>query len=341
VPIIDIHAHYVSPDLIAEAERNGTAYGVRVEHNDKNQPILVIGDTVPLRPIFPELSSLTLRLPFLKSFSIDRQVISTWTDLAGDELHRKEAARWSRLQNDTLAAAARSMPERFEAMGTLPMQFPDLAVAEIDYLVRSLNIRSVEIGTNIVGRDLDHDDYRPVWRRLAGLDVFALLHPPRNPVGLERAGNYFLNNLLCYPADTTMAAARLIFSGLLQELPTIKICLAHGGGFLPYQIGRLDRGFAAHPACKKVLSRPPSVFLRYFYFDSLTHHTGALDYLVGLIGSDKVIYGSDYPFEMLDDAGPDRIRQLRNLPTGGKESILSGNVLRLLAPPNPSRPGCC
>lgn len=328
--IIDVHAHFVSPDLVAEVERNGAAYRVRAGHNNEGAPVLIIENTAPLRPIFPELSSLTARLPFFDRFKIDRQVISTWTDLAGDELPRKEAARWSRLQNDTLATAARSMPDRFVAMGTLPMQFPDLAIAELDYLARSLGIRALEIGTNILGRDLDHEDYRPLWRKLADLDVFVLLHPPRSPVGLDRAGDYFLNNLLCYPIDTTMAAARLIFSGLLLEFPTLKICLAHGGGFLPYQIGRLDRGFAAHPACKKTLARPPSEFLRHFYFDTLTHHTGALDYLIGLVGADKVVYGSDYPFEMLDDTGPDRVREILHLAIADQERILSGNAARLL-----------
>ena len=159
----------------------------------------------------------------------------------------REAVRWCRLQNETLAEAAGAMSDRFEAMGTLPMQHPDLAVAELDYIVRDLGMRAVEIGTNINGRDLDGEEFRGVWKRLAELDVFVLLHPPRHPVGMERVGDYFLNNLIAYPADTTIAAARLLFSGVLRQYPTLKCCLAHGGGFLPYQIGRFDRGFCRAP----------------------------------------------------------------------------------------------
>ena len=282
--VIDIHAHYVSPELIGEAARNGALYGVKLQDDATGKQRLVIADTAPLRPVFPDLSDLSLRLPMLKKQGIDRQVISTWTDLAGDELARKEAVRWSRLQNETLAQAARVMPDRFEAMGTLPMQHPDLAIAELEHIVRYLGMRSVEIGTNINGRDLDHEEFRGLWKRLAELDVFVLLHPPRVPVGMERVGNYFLNNLIAYPTDTTIAAARLLFSGILHDYPALKCCLAHGGGFLPYQIGRLDRGFAAHPACKSKISQPPSDFLRSFYYDTLTHHTQALSYLIGLVG---------------------------------------------------------
>src|SRR5450830_340884 len=141
MPVIDIHAHYVSPDLIGEAARNGADYGVKLQDDTTGKQRLVIADTAPLRPVFAELSDLTLRLPMMEAQGIDRQVISTWTDLAGDELARKEAARWSRLQNETLAAAARAMPDRFEAMGTLPMQHADLAIAELNFIVRELGMR--------------------------------------------------------------------------------------------------------------------------------------------------------------------------------------------------------
>jgi aminocarboxymuconate-semialdehyde decarboxylase len=328
--VIDIHAHYVSPDLLREASRNGGHYGVSSQVNAAGLPCLVIGDTPPLRPVFADLSDLNRRLPLLTANGIDRQVLSTWTDLAGDELDRKKAARWARLQNETLADAARAMPDRFDAMGTLPMGYPDLALIELEHMVRHLGFRSVEIGTHINGRDLDHETLREVWRRLAELDVFVLLHPPRRPVGLERAGDYFLNNLVAYPTDTTMAAARLLFSGILRDYPGLKCCLAHGGGFLPYQIGRFDRGFAAHPACKAYLSQPPSDYLSSFYYDTLTHHTKALSYLADLVGPNRLLYGSDYPFEMMDEAGPDRVRQLDSLAANEVRDVLGGNAEALL-----------
>jgi aminocarboxymuconate-semialdehyde decarboxylase len=199
-------------------------------------------------------------------------------------------------------------------------------------------MRSIEMGTHADGRELDHPDFRLLWKRLAELDVFVLLHPPFMPVGLDRVGDYFLNNLISYPVDTTIAAARLVFSGIMAELPDLKICLAHGGGFLPYQIGRFDRGFAAHPACKKAITRPPLDFLRSFYFDTLTHNTAALDYLCATVGADRLVYGSDYPFEMLDESGPSRVRAMKEVSSSDLAAILGSTSRRLLCEAPARRP---
>ena len=242
MPVIDVHAHYVSPQFIAEAGRNGAYYGVKVQDDAEGKHRLVIADTPPLRPVFPELCDLSSRPPMLRASGIDRQVYRHGLISPATSWRPGKLCAGVGLQNETLAEAASAMPDLFEAMGTLPMQHPNLAVAELDYIVRDLGMRAVEIGTNINGHDLDPQEFRSVWKRLAELDVFVLLHPPRLPVGAARVGDYFLNNLIAYPVDTTIAAARLLFSGVLRHYPTLKCCLAHGGGFLPYQIGRLIVG---------------------------------------------------------------------------------------------------
>jgi aminocarboxymuconate-semialdehyde decarboxylase len=122
----------------------------------------------------------------------------------------------------------------------------------------------------------------------------------------------------------------LLFSGVMAEFPGLKICLAHGGGFLPYQIGRMDRGFDAHPACSEHIKNTPSEILSSFIFDSLTHNDGALSFLIESVGADRVVYGSDYPFEMLDPQGPKRLDGLQNLSPEQRERILSGNIRSLL-----------
>jgi aminocarboxymuconate-semialdehyde decarboxylase len=330
--IVDMHAHYVSPDLIREAERNGASYGVTLRYNEAGDAQIAFGDGPWLRPFLPRLRDLDHRRDGLTAQGVDLQIQSAWTDIAGDSLEPALAARWARLQNETMAADVAAAGPMFAAMGTLPMQDPAQAIVEVDYLVGRLAIHAVEIGTNIRGRDLDHPEFRPLWRRLRDLDVFVLLHPPLRPVGLDRTGDYFLNNLISYPADTTIAAARLLFGNLFEELPGLKICLAHGGGFLPYQIGRLDRGHEAHPACK-TLSKPPSLFLDHFIFDSLTHDTQALAYLITRAGADRVVYGSDYPFEMLDERGPDRLGEIATLTRAQKEAILGANMRGFLARP--------
>jgi aminocarboxymuconate-semialdehyde decarboxylase len=326
--IIDMHAHYVSRELVDEAGRNGAFYGVDLIHNAEGREQLRLDGKVTLRPFFPELCDLALRLPLLEASGVARQVLSTWTDLAGDLLPAREGMRWARLQNETLADAARRGAGKFEAMGTLPMQDVGSAIEELDHIVRNLGMRSVEIGTNVNGRDLDGPEFRPLWKRLREHDVFVFLHPPLVPVGLERTGAYFLNNLISYPVDTTIAAARLMFSGIFHELPGLKCCLAHAGGFLPFQIGRMDRGFAAHPACSKALNRRPSELMSSFYYDTLTHNDAALSHLVAVIDRGQILYGSDYPFEMLDPSGPSRVQNLSGLSQREMHAILSGNAER-------------
>ncbi len=328
--IIDIHAHYVSPDLISEARANGAAYGVVIDTAENGRPRLTFPHNgAVLRPFLGELCDLKGRLSYLDAMGVDVQVVSAWTDMSGDDLTPEQGAKWARLQNDTLAADTRASGGRFEAMGTLPMQTVAGAISELEYIVRHLGVRSIEMGTNINGRDLDHPEFRPLWKRLAELDVLVLLHPPFKPVGLERAGDYFLNNLISYPVDTSIAAARLIFSGIMSDLPGLKVCLARVGGFLPYPIGRFDRGFAAHPACKAI-TKSPLEFLRSFYFDTLTHNTAALDYLCATVGADRLVYGSDYPFEMLDESGPSRVRAMRGMSDTDLGAILGSTSRELL-----------
>lgn len=328
--IIDMHAHYVSPTLVKEAAQRGANYGVSLTHSSADEAHLVFQDGVTLRPFFKELCNLDVRLPEMDAAGVEKQVLSTWTDLAGDNLPAAEGVRWARLQNETLAQDIQAHAERFLGMATLPMQDVSLAIEELEFVVNKLGMRSIELGTNINGRDLDHEDYRPLWRRIRDLDVFVLLHPPMRPVGLKRTGDYFLNNLISYPVDTTIAAARLLFSGLFEELPGLKICLAHSGGFLPYQIGRMERGYEAHPACKKSLTTSPTELLNAFIYDSLTHNDAALSFLLDVVGPDRVVYGSDYPFEMLDPRGPDRISNLAGLDQSQRANILGDNMRSLL-----------
>lgn len=327
---IDIHAHYVSPHLIDEARRDGARYGVRIESGTGGPEVLVFRHSGErLRPFFRELCDLPIRVDYLDSHRIEVQVVSTWTDMTGDDLPPAQALAWARLQNETLAADARDSGGRFEAMGVLPMQDVAAARRELEHMVKHLGLRSIEMCTSVNGRELDHEDFRPLWKQIAELDVLVLLHPPFKPAAIERTGDYFLNNILSYPMDTTIAAARLIFSGILRDLPGLKCCLAHGGGFLPYQIGRLERGFTAHPACRKSLFEPPMNFLRAFYYDTLTHNDDTLAFLHRMVGSERLLYGSDYPFEMLDEAGPSRIR---NLALPGEGAILGDNARELVLP---------
>jgi aminocarboxymuconate-semialdehyde decarboxylase len=238
------------------------------------------------------------------------------------------AAAFARIQNEQLAKLVKARPERFLAIATLPMQAPKLAADELRHAVRTLGLRGAQIGSNVAGKNLDDPALEPVWATAAELDAFILLHPI-NVAGVDRLSSYYLNNLIGNPLDTTIAAACLVFSGVLERHPSLKICLAHGGGFVPYQAGRFLHGWHVRKEPKSKLPKPPTESLGRFYFDTIVHSKDVLEFLVGNAGVDRVLLGSDYPFDM---GMPDGVLQVRGLsiPAGDQSSILGGRAKALL-----------
>jgi len=238
------------------------------------------------------------------------------------------AAAFARVQNEQLAKLVKARPDRFLAIATLPMQAPKLAADELRHAMRVLGLRGMQIGSNIAGKNLDDPELEPVWATAAELDAFILLHPI-NVAGMDRLGSYYLNNLIGNPLDTTIAAACLVFSGVLERHPSLKICLAHGGGFVPYQAGRFVHGWQVRTEPKKNLPKPPTDSLERFYFDTIVHSKDVLEFLVGNAGADRVLLGSDYPFDM---GMPDGVLQVRGLsiPASDQTAILGGRARALL-----------
>jgi aminocarboxymuconate-semialdehyde decarboxylase len=231
-----------------------------------------------------------------------------------------------------MAKLAKARPDRFLGIATLPMQAPKLAADELRHAMDVLGLRGAQIGSNIAGKNLDDPELEPVWATAAELDAFILVHPI-NVAGMDRLGSYYLNNLIGNPLDTTIAAACLVFSGVLERHPTLKFCLAHGGGFVPYQAGRFLHGWHVRTEPKKNLPKPPTESLDRFYFDTIVHSKEVLEFLVGNAGADRVLLGSDYPFDM---GMPDGVLQVRGLsiPAAEQTAILGGRAQALLAGAN-------
>jgi aminocarboxymuconate-semialdehyde decarboxylase len=227
-----------------------------------------------------------------------------------------------------MSRAHTAFPDRFVALATLPMQSPRRAVDELDRAVRLPGVRGVYLGTNVNGRELDDPAFLPVWERIDELELPVFLHP-LNVVGAERLGAYYLANLLGNPYDTGIAAARLIFGGVLDRFPKLSVCLPHAGGTLPYLIGRLDCG-------KKVrrelghMKRSPSAYLRRFTYDTISHAPASLRYLIDLVGADRVLLGSDYCFDLGYRRPVEVVTRLAGLGRADQARILGGNAARLL-----------
>jgi aminocarboxymuconate-semialdehyde decarboxylase len=214
------------------------------------------------------------------------------------------------------------------------MQAPKQAADELRHAVTVLGMRGAQIGSNIAGRNLDDPEFEPVWAAAAELDAFILVHP-NNVAGAERLSSYYLTNLIGNPLDTTIAGACLVFSGVLERYPSLKVCLAHGGGFLPYQAGRLVHGWHVRAEPKKKLGRPPTDSLKRFYFDTMVHSQEALEFLVGSAGAERVLLGSDYPFDM---GMTDAVLTVRALQVGAAEqSAILGETAHAMVGPARAR----
>jgi aminocarboxymuconate-semialdehyde decarboxylase len=208
------------------------------------------------------------------------------------------------------------------------MQEPKLALQELDRAAALPGIRGVYLGTNIRGRELSEPDFFLVYERMEALKLPLLLHPI-DVVGAQRLAPFYLGNLLGNPFDSAVAAAHLIFGGVLDRFKRLTVCLPHAGGAFPYLVGRLSRGWKVRSECKH-LHRPPSAYLRRFTYDTITHSPEALRYLIGLVGADRVMIGSDYCFDMGYQRPVQIVTRLRGLSTADKARILGGNAARLL-----------
>jgi aminocarboxymuconate-semialdehyde decarboxylase len=235
--------------------------------------------------------------------------------------------RLARIVNDAMTEANRAHPDRFVFLATLPMQDPEAALKEVDRAVIELGCRGIYLGTNVRGKELTDPSFVPVFERIHALKMPIFLHP-LNVIGAQRLTSYYLHNLLGNPFDTAVAAANIIFSGLLDQFPKLEICLPHAGGAFPYLIGRLNHGWKVRQECK-TLKKPPVSYLRRFTYDTISHAPESLDYLIKLVGADRVMMGSDYCFDMGYDR-PIKVISALKLNRADKEKILSGNAARLL-----------
>lgn len=324
MPTVDIHTHYVPEQLVAEARRGDALDGLRVERVDGQEWLIHRqGYRYPLVPAFYDLES---RLASMDRLAVDVSVVSIAPTLFCYWLDAAAAVDFARRTNESLAEFVRGSGGRIRGVATLPMQDPAAAAAELRRAVGALALRGAEIGPAVEGLPLSDPRNRPVLEAAAELDVPLILHPyyVGSRPGLE---DFYLTNLVGNPLETTVCAARLILGGILDDLPGLRVVLMHGGGFLPYQIGRLDHGHRVRPEARGC-RQPPSAYLHRFWFDTVTHAAQPLRFLVDLVGADQVVFGTDFPFDMA--AGP-LAEQLRGvgLSPAGTVRIAGGNASQL------------
>jgi aminocarboxymuconate-semialdehyde decarboxylase len=235
----------------------------------------------------------------------------------------------ARAINDNIAAIVGRHPDRFVGLGTVPFQAPELAIDELERLHRSLGLRGIEIATNVAGEDLSAERFRRIFAKAEELGLTIFMHPTGFTEARRFADHYF-TNVIGNPLDTTVAVHHLIFGGVLQDCPNLKLVLAHGGGYLPAYSGRIARAASARPDCCEQIRAMPTDYLKRLYFDSLVYTHPQLEYLVQQYGADHVLMGTDYPADMgeIDPVG--FIEGAAGLSVEERAAILGLNAARLL-----------
>lgn len=325
-PRIDVHNHVIPREMLEAIARDPARYQMAIKAVDGRRRIVREGGHT--FPVFEEFSSAEAKVAGMDRRGLDIAYISPAPMVFFYWLDAGTALEASRIINDGIANMAAAFPDRLRGMGTLPLQDPDAAIAELERMVKDLGFRAVELGTSIEQEQLADPRFRPVLRRAQELKVFVFAHPYAfsGECGLEK---YYLRNLIGNPLQSTIMVANLMFSGALDELKQLKICLAHGGGFVPYQIGRFVHGHRCRKETRELTKTSPYKFLRRFYYDTITHDPRALRYLIDLVGADRVTIGTDAPFDMGDEAPVDTVRAVKGLTAAEREQICSRTAMAL------------
>ena len=244
---------------------------------------------------------------------------------------RDLAGRIIQLQNEKLAELCAAHPDRFVAFASVALQHPDLAAAQLEEGVKKLGLRGAMIGGSVNGEELSAPRFEPFWAKAESLGVPVFIHPQGVPELQKRlAGNGLLTNVIGNPLETTIALSHLIFDGTLDRFPALKICAAHGGGYLPSYADRSDHGCPTFPsACTKTLQKRPTEYLKQLYFDSLVFTGEALRHLVAQCGASQIVLGSDWPYPW-NSTSVDHVLATPSLSDAEREAILSGNARKLL-----------
>jgi aminocarboxymuconate-semialdehyde decarboxylase len=325
--IYDFHSHVIPETIIAAMRADPARYGTQIEEREGRRWLL----RGRLRlELLPELWSADGKLESMDRKRIDVAVLSPGPQVFFHELPEAEGMQAARLVNDGTAALVAARPARLRGMATLPMQHPDAAVAELERAARELGFRGAEIATTAPLGELADPRYRPLLRRAQELKMTLFAHPNTVGAGAGRLASYYLSNIVGNPLETTIMLSHLIYSGALDELPELKLLLAHGGGFAPYQIGRLVHGHRVRAEARAHTGTSPKQLLKRLYFDTITHDPQALRYLVDLVGADHVLLGSDAPFDMGDEDPVAAVLAVDGLGDEARAMICGGNAMRLL-----------
>ena len=327
---IDIHAHLVPKSLWQAADAGRDWYGFRHEPGDGIGTMVSAGKRThfssPKVRFTPEE-----RMKDMDAQGVDVQVVSIHTPFFGYHLDPSQGRALARDVNDEIATLARQWPRRFEGLATLPVQDVTSAIDELERAVTVLGLKGAELDTTVNGENWDEPKFLPLFKAAEAMGAVLFFHPqPQHNFMMERTTRYGLFNSLGVIVEDAIVVAILIFGGILDACPDLKVCIAHGGGPACYAMGRLDRGWHSRPEARDRIPNPPSTYQRRLYYDTVTGSEEALRFLLDRVGADRVVLGSDWPFVPWHPSPVAWVQGLKSLSPDEKEKILWRNLESLL-----------
>ena len=327
--VIDIHTHILPKDLPDLEKKFGYGGWIRLDHNS-NGTANMIKDGEQFRVVKCNCWDPVARLDDCQESGVSLQVISTIPVMFSYWAQPKHTYFLSRLLNDDIANVVQNNPKRFVGLGTIPMQDEKLAVKELERCIQDLRFPGIQIGSNINGKNLSSQKFFPIFEAAADLGSCIFVHP-WNIMGKNQMEKYWLPWLVGMPAETSRAICSMIFSGIFEKLPNLRVAFAHGGGAFPATIGRIQHGYDSRPdLCAIDNNVDPTDYLGKFWIDSLVHDFDMLEFLLKKVGNKKIALGSDYPFP-LGEKMPGLLIKNSNLSKTTKENLLYKNALDWLA----------
>jgi len=331
---IDIHHHFVPEQVIEEARQHGKALGVEVSEAENGAIHVSFGGG--RYGLQQGLTDVEPRLALMDKSRIAMAALDPSTNMLGYDLRGEKAESWSQLYNQCVSEFLEKHPDRFIAMAAVPIQEPARAARVLERAVTQLGFRGAYIATNINHRYYESDEFDLFWAMAQDLDVLVFMHP-ENPAGTELMGSFGLRLVCGNPADTTLSLGILIYSGVFDRFPKLKLCTCHGGGFFPYHVSRFDREFLTGEQATRRADRPntprcksmPSAYLKNLYFDTLVYDVETLEFLRRRVGAEHLMLGTDFPYVLGDWQGVDKIESLA-CSESDKAAILAGNAKKLL-----------
>lgn len=322
---VDIHTHFIPPEFLVDAREGRALDKIALSRHDGTD--WLVHPQGYRYPLVPEFWDVEAKLRHMDRLGINVSVLSLTPTLFFYWIDGGAAEDFCRRANDSVARLAAHSDGRLYGMAVVPMQSPEAAVAELRRAVNDLHLRGVMIGTTIGDVPLDDERFTPFFNTAAELGAPVMLHPyyvgPR-----PQLGDFYMVNLTGNPMETCLAATRLMLSGFFDRHPYLEVVLVHAGGLMPYQVGRLDHGFRVRAEASANIATPPSTYVRRFCYDTITHASLPLRFLIDLAGFDRVMLGTDIPFDMADERFATYLEEV-DLDQQIVDAITGGNAVSL------------